>query len=102
MDDAREFWKNIQEEIKAQHTTQEWVSRKAGISMHTFQGWISKGIFPRVNEAAKIAQALNRNVEYFLTGSIRDNTKALEKIRRHLPHLKEQVDEINKAAHQLG
>jgi transcriptional regulator with XRE-family HTH domain len=74
-DDASLFWETVKKEIKAQNTTQEWVAMNSGISFNTFQGWISKGIFPRVNEAIRIAGSLNTSVEYLINGAIQNNKK---------------------------
>jgi transcriptional regulator with XRE-family HTH domain len=68
-DDAAIFWENVKREIKNQNTTQDWVAKKAGISFNTFQGWIAKGIFPRVNEAARIASALAVTIDYLVSGA---------------------------------
>ena len=100
-DDAVIFWENVRKEIKAQNTTQEWVAKNSGISFNTFQGWISKGIFPRVNEAVRIAGALNISVEYLLTGSIHGNGKPIETINFYLPKIQEHLDFIKKAVKKL-
>jgi transcriptional regulator with XRE-family HTH domain len=100
-DNAAVFWENIKKEIKQQNTTQEWVAKKAGISFNTFQGWISKGIYPRVNDAVRISSALNTSVEYLVSGSIRDNKKALEIIYRHLPQIYDHLGAIEKAVKEL-
>jgi transposase len=66
-DDASIFWENVKKEIKSQNTTHEWVAKNSGISFNTFQGWISKGIYPRVNEAIRIAVSLsNRGAIWFI------------------------------------
>jgi transcriptional regulator with XRE-family HTH domain len=102
MDDATVFWSNVKKEIKLQNTTQEWVAMKANISFNTFQGWIAKGIFPRVDDAVRIAGALNTSVEYLVTGAVRDNKKALETICLHLPQIDEHLKAIADAARTLG
>jgi transcriptional regulator with XRE-family HTH domain len=102
MDDrAALFWDNIKREIKAQNTTQEWVAKKAGISFNTLQGWISKGIFPRVNAAVRIAAALDTSVEYLVTGSIQDNRQAIDVICRHLSQIQEHLEIIGVAVKKL-
>jgi transcriptional regulator with XRE-family HTH domain len=100
-DSAVVFWKNVKKEIKSQNTTQEWVAKKARISFNTFQGWISKGIYPRVNEAIRIAFALNTSVEYLITGTIRDNKNAVERICQNLPLIYEHLDIIEEAVKEL-
>ncbi|MDR1047961.1 MAG: helix-turn-helix domain-containing protein [Treponema sp.] len=100
-DTAAVFWENVKKEIKQQNTTQEWVAKKSGISFNTFQGWISKGIYPRVNEAIRIAVALNTSVEYLVCGAVQDNKKALETIYRHLPQIYGHLETIEKAVKEL-
>lgn len=100
-DDAAVFWENVKKAVKAQNTTQEWVARKAGISFNTFQGWISKGIFPRVNEAVRIAAVLNTSVEYLIESAVRDNTRAIRLIHQNLPRIEEHLKIIREAVKEL-
>jgi transcriptional regulator with XRE-family HTH domain len=100
-DNAAVFWENIKKEIKQQNTTQEWVAKKAGISFNTFQGWISKGIYPRVNDAVRIALALDTSVEYLALGAIRDNKNAVEIIYRQLPEIYKHLETIEAALKDL-
>jgi transcriptional regulator with XRE-family HTH domain len=100
-DDASIFWENVKKEIKSQNTTQEWVAKNSGISFNTFQGWISKGIYPRVNEAIRIAVSLNTSVEYLVHGSVRNNQKSIETICHHLPKIQQHLDFIKGAVKEL-
>jgi len=100
-DDAAVFWKNVKKEIKLQNTTQEWVAKRAGISFNTFQGWVSKAIYPRVNEAVRIASALDTSVEYLVRGTTKDNTKAIDIICRQLPQIRNCLDAIQDAVKEL-
>jgi len=100
-DNASIFWKNVQKEIKAQNTTQEWIASKSHISFNTFQGWISKGIYPRVNEAIRIAASLNTSVEYLANGAVQNSRKPLETICEHLPKIQEHLDFIKEAVREL-
>lgn len=67
-----DFWDRVNESVKSQRTTQEWVAGRAGISHNTFRGWISKKVLPRADQAQAIAKALGVTVEYLVTGA--DNT----------------------------
>jgi transcriptional regulator with XRE-family HTH domain len=96
-DNASVFWENVKKEIKAQNTTHEWVAKNSGISFNTFQGWISKGIYPRVNEAIRIAASLNTSVEFLATGAVKNNKKPIEIICQQLPHIQEHLDSIKEA-----
>ena len=100
-DDAFVFWKNVKKEIKSQNTTHEWVAKNSNISFNTFQGWISKGIFPRVNEAVRIAVSLRTTVEYLVCGAVQKNKEPIETIRRQLPKIQELLVSINDAAKKL-
>jgi hypothetical protein len=100
-DDVSIFWENVKKEIKSQNTTHEWVAKHSGISFNTFQGWISKGLYPRLNEAIRIAVSLNTSVECLASGSVADNRKPMETIRQHLPHLQEHLDIIKEAVREL-
>jgi len=100
-DDASIFWENVKKEIKSQNTTQEWVAKNSDISFNTFQGWISKGIYPRVNEAIRIAVSLNTSVEYLTNGAVHNSKKSLEIICQHLPQIQEHLDYIKNAVKEL-
>jgi len=100
-DNASIFWKNVKKEIKAQNTTQEWVAKNSGISFNTFQGWISKGIYPRVNEAIRIAVSLNTSVEFLANCAVQNNKKPIEIICRHLPQIQEHLESIKEAVKEL-
>ena len=100
-DDVSIFWENVKKEIKSQNTTHEWVAKKSGISFNTFQGWISKGVYPRVNEAIRIAASLNTSVEYLANGAIHDSKKPIEIICKHLPKIQEHLEFIKNAVKEL-
>ena len=100
-DNAIVFWKNVKKEIKLQNTTHEWVARNSGISFNTFQGWIAKNVFPRVNEAIRIAASLNTSVEYLAGGSVNDSKKSVAVICHHLPKVQEHLDLIYSAVKNL-
>ena len=101
-DSAVVFWKNVKKEIKHQNTTQEWVAKKAGISFNTFQGWISKGIYPRVNEAVLIASALNTSVDYLVRGIKKDNNSSIEIIYKQLPKIQDSLNLIQEAVKKIN
>jgi len=100
-DDASVFWENVKKEIKNQNTTHEWVAKNSGISFNTFQGWISKNIYPRVNEAIRIAVSLNTSVEYLASGAVQNNKKSIEIICQHLPQIQEHLDSIKEAVKNI-
>lgn len=100
-DDASVFWENVKKEIKLQNTTHEWVAKNSRISFNTFQGWISKDIYPRVNEAIRIAVSLNTSVEYLANGSVQNNKKSIEIICQNLIQIQEHLDSIKEAVKDL-
>jgi transcriptional regulator with XRE-family HTH domain len=100
-DNASVFWKNVKKEIKLQNTTQEWVAKNSGISFNTFQGWISKDVYPRVNEAIRIAVSLNTSVEYLVTGAVQNSKNSIDVICQNLPKIQEHLDYIKDAAKEL-
>ncbi|MDR2446979.1 MAG: hypothetical protein LBD58_06770 [Treponema sp.] len=76
--DAKLFCENVKKEIKQQNAT---------------QGWIAKGIYPRVNDAIRITSSLNTSVEYLASGVVQQEGagKSAEIIGRDLSvyeHLK--------------
>jgi len=95
------FWENVKKQIKLQNTTHEWVAKNSGISFNTFQGWISKGIYPRVNEAIRIAVSLNTSVEFLANEAVQNNKKPIETICKSLPKIQEQLESIKSAIKEL-
>jgi len=93
-DNASAFWGNVKKAIKSQNTTQEWVAKNSGISFSTFQGWILKGMYPRLNEAIRIATSLNTSVEYLTSGAVQNNNKSIDTICQHLDLIKQAVKEL--------
>jgi transcriptional regulator with XRE-family HTH domain len=89
MNGARFFWENVQAIIKFRNLRQEWVATQAGIRFGTFHGWISKDIFPRADEAVRIAAVLDTSVETLVSGK----SAALKKtnISYHLSVIREHL-----------
>jgi transcriptional regulator with XRE-family HTH domain len=83
--DAKFFWDNVEPLRKAKNLTQEELSNIIQVPFRTFQGWLSKGILPDVEQATRIAAALDTTVEHLVTGKEPDTSrtyrKALEEIR---------------------
>jgi transcriptional regulator with XRE-family HTH domain len=101
MADAKFFWDNVKRAVLRQETTQEWVAGKAGISFNTFQGWISKDIFPRADDAQKIAAALATTVEYLVTGLTWTNKKTVDTIYSHIGEINKHIDALTRAVRDL-
>jgi transcriptional regulator with XRE-family HTH domain len=83
--DAKIFWDNVEPLRKAKNLTQEELSNIIKVPFRTFQGWLSKGILPDVEQAARIATALGTTVEYLVSGKEPDASRkyrdALKKIQ---------------------
>jgi|LSQX01.3.fsa_nt_gb transcriptional regulator with XRE-family HTH domain len=98
------FWENVNIEIKRQNTTQEWLSGKAGVKYQTFKGWISKEIYPRVDEAVHIANALGVTVEYLFLGrdasATYEDMRILSLAKKHLQTL-EALDSMNEQTRDI-
>ncbi|MDR1399535.1 MAG: helix-turn-helix domain-containing protein [Treponema sp.] len=62
------FWERVNKTIKTRGQKQEWLAEQTGIKYQTLRSWVSKDILPRVDDAVKIAQALEVSVEYLLEG----------------------------------
>jgi transcriptional regulator with XRE-family HTH domain len=91
------FWKNVKKEIKLQNTTYEWVAKHSGINIGTFQNWILRDIYPRVDDAARIAKTLNTSIEYLLTGALAENEGSITIIHDSVLKLEEYIDVIKTA-----
>jgi hypothetical protein len=66
---ALQFWDNVNNLIKHQRTTQEWVASHTRIKYQTLRGWITKDILPRADEAIMIARVLGTTAEYLYDGT---------------------------------
>ena len=63
-----DFWENVSNILKQSHLTQAYICERTNININTLHGWTSKKVLPRVDDAYKIAKALNTSVEYLMTG----------------------------------
>ena len=55
-------------EVERQKTSFEWLYQKTKVSKGTFSSWKTRKLFPRVDVAFRIAEALGVSIEYLLTG----------------------------------
>ena len=62
------FLERLKDEISYQGLTQKELAERTEISVNTIRGWFSKDLVPDVFNAFKIAKALNKSVEYLITG----------------------------------
>lgn len=88
------FWENVKKQIKAQNTTQEWLCNECGFILSSFRNRISLKRFPTVDEAYKIAQALNTTVEYLVTGKHTNNAEKIAQIKNLLLQVSENLDNM--------
>jgi hypothetical protein len=101
--DVGVFWDNVRTAVRQQNTTYEWVAKKVGINFNTFMGWITKGIYPRADDAVRIGTVLNTSVERLVTGTMRewDNTEAVKRVSAEVSHLYRHLDALTKAVEEL-
>ena len=66
--DGTFFWGMVAHEVEKQNTSFEWLYKKTMVAKGTFSSWKTRNIFPRVDVAFRIAEALGVTVEYLLTG----------------------------------
>lgn len=90
-----DFWNNVKTLIKNQRTTQEKLCKSCGISLSTFVSWIHNSRLPDVENAYKIASALNTSVEYLVTGRESDAYRLKYKtLVESLRKLAEESEEV--------
>ena len=63
-----EFWRNVKNELEYNLITQKELASAINISYNTLQSWITKDRLPDAEQALRIAQKLNTNIEYLVTG----------------------------------
>lgn len=63
-----DFWERVNELLKSQKTTQDWLASQLGVKPGGFRSAISRGQAPSVYKAYTIAKALGVSVEYLVTG----------------------------------
>ena len=59
----------LKEAIKAQNTTQEWVSGKIGVPLSTFKKWMNRRTYPNLKEGVELAKLLDTSAEFLVTGA---------------------------------
>lgn len=62
------FFERVNEELEFQEKTKSDLARFLGVAPTTVQSWQSRGNYPPVDVALKIANFLNTSVEYLVTG----------------------------------
>ena len=62
------FWSNVKKELDYKLLSQKELSAHTAISYNTLQSWITKDRLPDAEQALRIAQKLNTNIEYLVTG----------------------------------
>lgn len=72
MSEIQYFYERLNELIKNQGVTQEWLCKKADINLGTFRNRQTNGTYPNLLEGAKIAELLNTSVEFLLFGKTPD------------------------------
>ena len=94
------FWNNVKEELEYKLMSQKELAAKTDISYNTIQSWITKDRLPDAADAVKISKALNRSVEYLVTGSElpeKSSNDSINSILHDLRHLSPEDIEIAKS-----
>lgn len=86
------FWKLVKQEMRKNKITQEKLSQMIDENYNTLRNWISKDIKPDVVTGLKIANALNVNLIYLITGKKDDK---YEKIKQNLKNIRNNLNEID-------
>lgn len=91
------FWNNVKEELEYKLMSQKELAAETEISYNTIQSWITKDRLPDAADAVKISKALNRSVEYLVTGkdlSEKSSNECINSIIHDLRHLSPEDIEI--------
>jgi len=67
-----DFWGRVKYVLDRKNATRPWLAQATGISLHTLNGWVNKQRDPRIDEAEKIARALEVSIDYLVTGRVID------------------------------
>lgn len=79
------FWDNVKTILSQNKILQKDFADKLGYNLSTLKNQMARNISPSVDEAVKIAQALNTTVEYLVTGEESNKDKqTLETIKTKL------------------
>lgn len=64
-----QFWDRIKTILTEKNLTESELSKRAGVTQASVNGWKTKGAIPRADIAYKVADFLGTTVEYLVTGS---------------------------------
>jgi transcriptional regulator with XRE-family HTH domain len=82
------FWDNVKTILSQNKILQKDFADKLGYNLSTVKNQMARNISPSVDEAVKIAQALNTTVEYLVTG------EEINKAQQELDTLKQKLKEL--------
>jgi transcriptional regulator with XRE-family HTH domain len=82
------FWDNVKTILSQNKILQKDFADKLGYNLSTLKNQMARNISPSVDEAVKIAQALNTTVEYLVTG------EEINKAQQELDTLKQKLKEL--------
>ena len=83
------FWDNVKIILSQNKILQKDFADKLGYNLSTLKNQMARNISPSVDEAVKIAQALNTTVEYLVTG------EETNKAQQELDKLKQILRELS-------
>jgi len=62
------FWKEVDKALAVKGERRPWLSEKSGVSLGRINNWYVRNTLPRVDDAVKIADALEVQVRQLVTG----------------------------------
>lgn len=82
------FWDNVKTILSQNKILQKDFADKLGYNLSTLKNQMARNISPSVDDAVKIAQALNTTVEFLVTG------EETNKAQQELDTLKQKLKEL--------
>lgn len=65
-----DFLERVTYVLGKKSATRPWLAKESGVSLDTINGWYNKGRLPKLNDAIRIAEALQVSVDYLATGRV--------------------------------
>ena len=92
--DQKSYWTRVKKLLKQQGKTIQNMAEFCDRPLGTIYGWISKGIYPYLEEALLISRFLGVNMEYLLTGKSEIQKSEIKNIRSLLREAHERLARV--------
>ena len=100
------FWERAKKLIRSHKISQKNFSAYVGIPFGTFKDWLCYGVYPDINSACKIAEALGVSLEFLIRGkdgqASERREKEAEKRKAAAAKIKKLAKNIEKNAGIIG